>query len=745
MHRKWNRTARTGAHRILRTPARGATSAVALLSLSLIGAGSAHAQATEWINAVASFTTSSESNSEAAVTIDSAGNIYGTSMGPAGGGGGTLWKIPVNSGTPTILYTWPSGTAPSSSVTIDSSGNLYGTTIPTTGTGLGTVWKYTGSTMSTLASFNGTNGAIPLSPGPDVTIDSSSNLYGTTVDGGASSEGTVWKIAHGTTTITVLASFGGANGEAPQAGVTLDSSGNLYGTTNGGGVYGYGAIWKIAAGTTTLINLFSFDSYNGAYPYGNVTLDSSGNLYGTTTGDPDGTAPYGTVWKFGSSTLTTLYAFQNTGDGANPIGNVAFDSTGDLIGTTKNNILWECLNDGGFAVIGMLNGTSNGSGVYSGVTIASNGYIYGTAEGRGSGNDGTVWRAATMGTVANFNGTNGSLSDSALVRDSAGNLYGTTESGGANNNGSVFKIAAGSSTITTIASFNTTNGKTPVGDVALDSSGNIYGTAELGGSNSLGTVWKIASGSSTITTIANFTGTNGRHPSGNVTLDSSGNLYGTTSQGGASSDGNVWKVASGSSTITTIASFAGTNGTYPICGLRRDSSGNLYGVTSSGGADSDGTVWKIASGSSTITTLGTFNGTNGETPQGAVALDSSGNLYGTTAYGGSSGVGTIFKIASGTETITTLANFTGIAGGAYPAGDIVVDSSGDLYGVGYGGTAADGTVWELPSGGSLTLLGVFTTANGTEPIGGVVMTPDGFLWGTTYAGGSSSDGVVWKI
>ncbi len=168
-------------------------------------------------------------------------------------------------------------------------------------------------------------------------------------------------------------------------------------------------------------------------------------------------------------------------------------------------------------------------------------------------------------------------------------------------------------TLTTIASFNGTNGTTPSAGVMIDANGDIFGTTTSGGANNGGTVWEIAKGSSTITILASFSGPNG--PSG-VTLDTNGDIFGTTTSGGANGDGTVWEIAKGTDTIATLASFNGTNGTGPS-GVTIDANGNLYGTTSSGGAGY-GTVWEIAKGSSTITDLASFmRNNNGVWPSGA--------------------------------------------------------------------------------------------------------------------------------
>jgi uncharacterized repeat protein (TIGR03803 family) len=266
----------------------------------------------------------------------------------------------------------------------------------------------------------------------------------------------------------------------------------------------------------------------------------------------------------------------------------------------------------------------------------------------------------------------------------------------------VFELAKGSDTIHTLASFTGTNGGGPVCALVMDSRGNLYGTTYLGGASGDGTVFELAKGSDTIHTLASFTGTNGANPEAGLVMDSSGNLYGTTNLGGATNDGTVFELAKGSGTIQTLASFNGTNGANPSDSLIMDSSGNLFGTTVYGGASGDGTVFELAHGSDTIHTLASFNVANGANPSCALIMDSGGNLYGTTQDGGASGDGTVFELAHGTHTITTLASFNG-TNGYNPAGGLIMDGSGDLYGATEGGGGlGEGTVFELSRASSST-------------------------------------------
>ena len=300
----------------------------------------------------------------------------------------------------------------------------------------------------------------------------------------------------------------------------------------------------------------------------------------------------------------------------------------------------------------------------------------------------------TITTLVSFNGTNGATPNS-LVRNSQGHVYGTTQRGGTYNDGTVFGSYAG-------IVFNGYDGADP-NSLVLDGQGNLYGTTGWGGADNDGTVFEIAKGSFGFTTVASFNGTNGDFPFQNsLVVDGQGNLYGTASGGGAYNEGTVFEIAKGSNTITTLASFNGTNGDFPSS-LVLDGQGNLYGTTGQGGygttnsnPDSGyGTVFEIAQGSNTITTLASFNETNGPGADSLVR-DSRGNLYGTTVDGGADNEGIVFEIAQGSNTVTTLTSFNGTNGDLPAPSSLVLDGQGNLYGAASGGGAYnEGTVFEL--------------------------------------------------
>jgi len=254
----------------------------------------------------------------------------------------------------------------------------------------------------------------------------------------------------------------------------------------------------------------------------------------------------------------------------------------------------------------------------------------------------------------------------------------------------------------------------------------------------------------TFTVLYAFTGSSdGGYPYAGLVRDAAGNLYGTTFSGGASNYGVVFKLAG--TTETVLHSFAGGNdGIYSYAGLIRDSRGNLYGTTYEGGSTGYGTVFKVNS-NGIETVLYTFAGgtADGCYPAGGLLRDKAGNLYGTTGYCGASDVGTVFKLSkSGKETV--LHSFAGgSSDGAYPAfTSLIMAKKGKLYGVTEdGGTGGEGVLYVLNSSGTLTLLHSFTggTADGCYPLGTPAMDKHGNLYGTTEGCGASDLGLVWKV
>ena len=310
-----------------------------------------------------------------------------------------------------------------------------------------------------------------------------------------------------------------------------------------------------------------------------------------------------------------------------------------------------------------------------------------------------------------------------------------------------------------------TDPKFPYAGLVFDKAGNLYGTTQLGGANSQGTVFAVthnSDGSWTETILYSFTGSaDGAQPSAGLIFDASGNLYGTTNFGGSGSCnlgcGTVFKLtpASGGWTETVLYTFtSGSDGREPYARLLFDAAGNLYGTTLLGGnvnsvcSTGCGTVFKLtsASGGWTESVLYAFTGAaDGASPYDGLAFDSAGNLYGTAYTAGAAGSGVIFKLSSGSSgwTESVLHAFKGGYDGKYSYGDIILDAAGNLYGTAFqGGAKGYGVVFQLApgsKGGWLEkVLHSFGNSPSANPVAGLVMDPAGNLYGTTLAGGNQT-------
>jgi uncharacterized repeat protein (TIGR03803 family) len=362
-----------------------------------------------------------------------------------------------------------------------------------------------------------------------------------------------------------------------------------------------------------------------------------------------------------------------------------------------------------------------------------------------------------------------------LVFDPSGKLYGTTLSGGTYGRGTVFELSPdslGGSTETILHSFSDTDGDgaAPPAGLVLDSSGNLYGATQQGGAHGYGTVFELSPASGGVWSIKILHSFNqsaktrdGWGPLAGLVRDSSGNLYGTTEFGGEHGAGAVFEVSpqpGGNWSEKVIHSFGTVrkDGTNPFAGLILDSFGNLFGTTDAGGNQLYGTVFELSPNSTGWTEKILYNfsylSADGYGPYGSLVFDASGNLYGTTFYGGAHNVGAVFELTpttSGEWNVTVLHSF-GNDGkdGTFPDANLIFDAAGNLYGTTpYGGFANSGAVFQLtPSGANWTETIVHYFGRGSDgatPAGGLIFNATGSLFGVTGGGGVFSGGIVFEI
>jgi len=755
------------------------------------------------------------------LVFDAAGNLYGTTYG--GGvtancvlspfapfGCGTVFELsPAAKGTwtETVLHRFindgKDGINPEAGLILDSAGNLYGTTQHGGGAscvdygatvGCGTAFELSRQangawTERVLHRFRNdrTDGQFPLA---SLVFDAAGNLYSTTFDGGAYATtsgiaGTVFEltpVAAGKWAETVIHNFGGSSdGAALSSGLTLDSVGNLYGSTLYGDVYS-GTVFELSPSTGGWKEtvLHAFDSSLDGYPYGTLIFDPAGNIYGTT-----GAGVFGTIFELspqagGNWTETSLYRFgQIAEDGTYPTGQLIFDSTGSLYGTTAGGGNPECL--------GYANGY--GCGTFFSLTPSASG----------------GWQESVLHQFGSPNSEVPSGPLAALVADASGDLFSTTTYVVYPGLGTAFELVPDGKngyTRKTMHIFGRgTDGKYPYSGLVADGAGNFYGTTWRGGNSSCdcGTVFELsptATGgwAEKVLHTFRYNGKDGFEPFAGLVFDSAGNLYGTTSLGGSGSCDNGFGYVVGCGTVfelspsptgpwaeRVIYSFQsnGSDGLFPNGGLLFDATGNLYGTTLNGGSaagcpilpEGCGTVFELSPSSGGVwgeRILHSFNGADGLLPQSSLIQDASGNLYGTTPYGGTGclgdGCGTVFELSTGglgTWTETVLHNFVADGTDGYnPQSALIMDRDKNLYGTAYVGgegtcvqtfTQGCGTVFELKhtSGGAWTekILHSFqrNTTDGELPYAALIFDSAGNLYGTTETGGPYGGGTVFEI
>jgi uncharacterized repeat protein (TIGR03803 family) len=686
-------------------------------------------------------------------------NLYGTGNGGTFNAG-VVFKLRPNgdgSYTKSIIYNFhglPDGGYPRAPLVFDAVGDLYGTlnegglcnscgaVFELSPQANGT-WKET-----TLHQFSGGGeGDLPTN---GLIIDKAGNLYGTTdFLFGPSVVYQLSPASGGTWAYNVLHTFDGSGGDGlGPNGLVIDTVGNLYGTTQQGGTIqcfgqGCGMAFELSPGSGGNWNETILYNWNGSPdgfdPYGAVTFDAAGNLYGTTnsggTGTNCGVGACGTVFKLtplgsGHWSESTLYSFQGNSDGIYPNGWLVFDSAGNLYGATEGGGgVGNCSQSCGIAfelspttggwqesVLWRFTGGQDGRYPSSGLMLGSSGHLLGETYQGADNNNGLVFQLTpsaggtwTENSAVNFrNGTDGDSPQYLMERN--GTFYGTTLRGGQHGLGTAFELTpagGGEWKENVIYSFNIEQSfdLEGISGLVADATGNLYGETFSGGKGS-GLVFELSPGPNgwTNKNIYEFSGgADGRYPQGGLVIDAAGNLYGTTRQGGSAALGAVFKLtadAGGAWKESVLHNFHGypMDGSVPYGGLVFDKNGNLYGTTSEGGSYgcvntlSCGTVYELvpnSSGQWTETIMHSFAGgaNDGGHPTRAPVLDQNGNLFGSTLAGGDPaycgfGCGTAYELSpSGTGwNFTLLYSFLPTGKAGYPASALVMDAVGNLYG-----------------------------------------------------------------
>lgn len=720
--------------------------------------------------------------------------IVSNSLGAVSSQGAALNVVPpsLTGTTLATLHSFSGGNdgATPNGLVLGADGNLYGTTqFDGPGHTLGTVFRITtNGVFTTLASFSGTNGSIPMTA---LTQGNDGNFYGTTEFGGNNFNGNIFRMTPAGTLANVYSFTGGNDGSSPVAPLIQVPDGNFYGTMTDGGANGVGNVFRITTGGV-FTNIYSFiGGVDGSAPMNPVIQASDGNFYGTTGGGLHGD---GNVFRLTpAGVITNLYSFTGGMDGSVPSGALVQGTDGNLYGATRNSSLaglafygaiFRISTNGAFTTLFELN-FNTGAYPYAGLIQATDGNFYGTTYAGGANSDGTVYRITPGGVYTNvvsFDGfDDGAHPESALVQAMDGSFYGTTTTGGSSGRGTVFKLAvtaapqitaqpasqgaiAGANVMFSVAVFgasplfyqwqfngtNLTDGGITLGSGTRILTLNGVTAPNAGGysvvvSNAFGSVTSsvatlTVTSSAPVITLQPASQTVLPGATATLTVSAVGDgplsyqwLENTTN---LIDGGNIRGSATSTLTISNVS--AASAGTYSVI------VSNLLGSTTSSNAVLS--VAPIASAGIILTSAYSFTGGNdGGNPNGLI-LASNASFYGTTVYGGAYNSGAAFQFTP-LGAPTTLYSFTGGNDGAFPYAPPLQGVDGNFYGTTFqGGAFGDGTVFQMTPSGPVATLYTFTgTKDGANPASAIILGNDGNFYGTATAAGGSGHGDVFRL
>jgi uncharacterized repeat protein (TIGR03803 family) len=650
------------------------------------------------------------------------------------------------------------GQSPQGDLVQGTDGNFYGMTQDGGTLGAGTIFRITpDGTITILRNFdNPTDGGYPrggLIQGTD------GNFYGMTNTGGPNNYGTIFKISPSGAYTVLKSMIPGTEGGNPQENLVQGKDGSFYGMNYSGGANGVGTIFRFNPSTNVYTVLFSFNTTtSGKNPYGSLVVGSDGILYGTTNGG--GNYGLGTLFKFDPN--TKVYAVMRHlqgADGGYLRGSLTFGNDGYLYGlghqggATGGGTIFRISTGGSFLVVRNLSGL-DGTFPAGSLVKDSNGNFYGMMASGGTKSAGTIFRfnpATKAYTVLRSLDLtpDGGYPAGSLIRGTDGNFYGMTSSGGSSSRfGTLFKINANVSpaAFTVMARFNGSGslGNAPNGSLVQANDGAFYGTNSAGGTYGYGTLFKICGGVTTVIKSFNRP-TDGATPKGSLIQATDGNLYGLASDGGTNGYGTIFKFNPTTNVFAVIRHLAVADGTNPVGSLTQGTDGHLYGLGQRGGSKGAGTIFRINPATNVYSVLRHLDyAADGANPEGNLVQANDGKFYGMFPSNGR-----IFSImADGTFAIVhTLSYYTQ---GGSPSGSLIKGSATDpyLYGMAtYGGSGSVGTVFKInPATKAVSVLRHLTlTTDGGYPKGNLVRGADGTLYGMTQRGGANKVGTIFKI
>ena len=710
----------------------------------------------------------------AGVIIGRDGWLYGTSSEGGTGRQGVVFKINPDGSGYRVLHHFRGGTndgaRPEAELLEGTDGLLYGTTPSGGSYASGTVFRMNkgGSGFEVLHGFGATgDGALP---GAAVIEGSDDKLYGTTPAGGTGGRGAVFRINKDGTGYSLLHSFASneLEGTLPTGSLVEAGDGWLYGVASRRGTNGTasrGTLFKVNKDGSGFAILRSFQGQptEPAEVRAGLIAGRDGLLYGVSA--QGGLSDLGCIFSFNPEMqeLKVLRHFTSDPDGRPALESLMEGQDGALYGTAISGgtngygTVFRIQRDGSnYVVLHHFAPGGGGNTPRCKLVQGASGELFGATESGGWPNWGTLFATQTNGTNHRilwsffFGGGDAQSPSAPLVEGPDGLLYGTGSLGGAGGSaGAIFKIRKDSTGYNIVRHFGLTpgDGSGLTAGVIVGRDGKLYGATEGGGTNGVGTVYKIDRDGTGYQILRHFrVGTDGQYPYSPLLQASDGFLYGVTR---GQTDGTIFKLGTnGAGFITLRYLYGPAEGADPHFPLIEGSDGFLYGTTPVGGLSGGGTIFRIRRDGSSFTVLRHFSNGPGQphTILAALFEGSDGMLYGTTSSGGLER-GTVFKINKDGTGYQVLHNFTAISRTLWPFSSLVEGRDNALYGVTFTGITNDfGAVYKLNRDGSgFSLVHAFDGINGDHSRAPLLMASDGAFYGTTLYGGHLGLGTLFRI
>jgi uncharacterized repeat protein (TIGR03803 family) len=616
------------------------------------------------------------------------GRLYGTCQEGGVNNQGTLFDFNIATGLLTkradfdALATAASkGRAPRCRLMQASNALIYGVTQLGGLNGRGTLFQFNTSTnvftkRHDFAALPSLTGGQPFS---GLAQAANGLLYGTTQIGGLNGGGVIYSFNTTTNVYTSVYDFTQATGRFPLAEPVLASNGSLYGTTSAGGVNNLGVIYSYDPVTDIYTDRFNLVSGTGSSPFARMIVGSNGLLYGTA--NQGGPSNAGVVFSFNITTNSYNAVYDLSAGGfSDPWAGVIEDPVGTLVGVANSSGT-----GGQGAVYSVVIGSgvdtelvpfsfSNGSTPKGRLLKATNGSFYGVTSLGGTDNTGILFSynptTNTFARLVNFSATLGQYPLGTLV-ESAGKLYGVCSGGGTASGGTLFEYTIATNTCVKKKDLALLNaGTVPQNGLFKAGNGKLYGNTSVGGVNGQGAIFDYVPSTNTLAKLVDFTVAGGSQPLGDLIQASNGLLYGTCSANGQFNKGSLYALNTGTNTFTLLYSFDGIQGGVPCGDVVQASNGKLYGTFREDGQGFSGGIFSWDIGTSLYTEEYSFNIppiiTEGKLSESNLIQGTDGLLYGTTAQGGTTDQGSLFRFNPTTLALGILQSFAGSTNGQYP-------------------------------------------------------------------------------